>query len=211
MLRRYHLSSRKAEPRVHRLALDELAKVLSTSLRNGLDDTKASKLRLKRGENRITSTRRSLIVSILGYFFSGFSGLLWVVAIMNVCNYTVFVVGSQSDPGLLLNACMMFAVVCVSALIYTYQDLHALLVFHEHCSPPRSAGIAHVIRNGEDKRIPVEELVVGDLVCLYAGQRVPADMRIVSASADLHFDRSTLSGECEETRGQVDWSTIKLD
>jgi sodium/potassium-transporting ATPase subunit alpha len=58
-----------------------------------------------------------------------------------------------------------------------------------------SADDATVIRNGENQTIPASDLLVGDVVKLQIGNRVPADLRIVEASADLRFDRSLLTGE----------------
>ena len=53
---------------------------------------------------------------------------------------------------------------------------------------------ARVRRDGNESVIPAEELVVGDVVLLTAGDQVPADGRIVTASA-LQIDESALTGE----------------
>jgi Ca2+-transporting ATPase len=53
---------------------------------------------------------------------------------------------------------------------------------------------ARVRRDGEAAEIPAEQLVVGDVVLLAAGDQVPADGRIVSASS-LQIDESALTGE----------------
>jgi P-type Ca2+ transporter type 2C len=53
---------------------------------------------------------------------------------------------------------------------------------------------ARVRRDGEAAEIPAEELVVGDVVLLSAGDQVPADGRVVAASA-LQIDESALTGE----------------
>ena len=53
---------------------------------------------------------------------------------------------------------------------------------------------ARVRRDGEEAEIPAEQLVVGDVVLLAAGDQVPADGRIVAASA-LQIDESALTGE----------------
>ncbi|MGH3267917.1 MAG: cation-translocating P-type ATPase [Trebonia sp.] len=53
---------------------------------------------------------------------------------------------------------------------------------------------ARVRRDGTEAQIPAEELVVGDVVLISAGDQVPADGRIVEASA-LQIDESALTGE----------------
>jgi Ca2+-transporting ATPase len=53
---------------------------------------------------------------------------------------------------------------------------------------------ARVRRDGSEAEVPAEELVVGDLVVLAAGDEVPADGRIIEASA-LQIDESALTGE----------------
>jgi Ca2+-transporting ATPase len=53
---------------------------------------------------------------------------------------------------------------------------------------------ARVRRDGAESRIPAAELVVGDVVLISAGDQVPADGRIIAASA-LQIDESALTGE----------------
>ena len=53
---------------------------------------------------------------------------------------------------------------------------------------------ARVRRDGAEAQIPAEELVVGDVVLITAGDQVPADGRIIAASA-LQIDESALTGE----------------
>ena len=53
---------------------------------------------------------------------------------------------------------------------------------------------ARVRRDGAEAEVPAEELVVGDVVLLAAGDQVPADGRIIEASA-LQIDESALTGE----------------
>ncbi len=53
---------------------------------------------------------------------------------------------------------------------------------------------ARVRRDGSEAEIPAEEVVVGDIVLLAAGDEVPADGRIVQASS-LQIDESALTGE----------------
>jgi P-type Ca2+ transporter type 2C len=53
---------------------------------------------------------------------------------------------------------------------------------------------ARVRRDGAEAQIPAEQLVVGDVVLLTAGDQVPADGRVIAASA-LQIDESALTGE----------------
>src|SRR4051812_39207656 len=53
---------------------------------------------------------------------------------------------------------------------------------------------ARVRRDGVESEIPAEQLVVGDVVLITAGDQVPADGRIIAASA-LQIDESALTGE----------------
>jgi sodium/potassium-transporting ATPase subunit alpha len=62
---------------------------------------------------------------------------------------------------------------------------------------------ATVIRNGVEHKIPVEDVVIGDLVHLSYGNKVPADVRIIE-SHDLKFDKSMLTGESEAVEGTIE-------
>lgn len=57
------------------------------------------------------------------------------------------------------------------------------------------------IRNGEKRNLKAEELVVGDLVEVKFGDRVPADIRVLKAQG-FKVDNSSLTGESEpQSRG----------
>lgn len=68
----------------------------------------------------------------------------------------------------------------------TEKSLHALA----QLSSPRAV----VIRDGEEKRIPGREVVVGDLIILTEGDRIPADAKLLEA-VNLSIDESLLTGE----------------
>jgi cation-transporting P-type ATPase E len=70
------------------------------------------------------------------------------------------------------------------------------------------APIAAVVRDGADRHVPVEDVVVGDLIRLAAGDQVVADGKLVGADG-LALDESNLTGESElVVRGTGDpvWS-----
>jgi P-type Ca2+ transporter type 2C len=58
---------------------------------------------------------------------------------------------------------------------------------------------ARVRRDGEERRVPAQDLVPGDIILLSEGDRVSADSRLVEA-AELRVDQSTLTGESFQVR-----------
>lgn len=66
-----------------------------------------------------------------------------------------------------------------------------------------SAPTATTIRDGTPREVPARELVPGDLVLLEPGDRVPADVRLVEATA-LRADESSLTGESVPVAKQAD-------
>jgi len=61
-----------------------------------------------------------------------------------------------------------------------------------------------VLRDGQQKRVPASELVVGDIIYIHLGNKCPADFRIIECSGDLKMDRSVLTGESEPVAATVE-------
>lgn len=83
--------------------------------------------------------------------------------------------------------------IIVSATFYAVVDWHASRIMKS--IKGLVAEQATVIRDGKRQTIPATDIVVGDLVMLSMGDRVPADLRLVDVSIDVKFDRSLLTGE----------------
>ncbi|KAI6160374.1 P-type ATPase [Pisolithus thermaeus] len=88
---------------------------------------------------------------------------------------------------------MQIFVIAISATFYTLVDSNAARLMQS--VKTLIAEQACVIRDGQQQHIPAADIVVGDVVILNSGDRVPADLRVVQTSADLRFDRSILTGE----------------
>ena len=52
------------------------------------------------------------------------------------------------------------------------------------------------MRDGKQKKIPADQLVVGDIVLCKGGERIPADVRILKCES-MKVDNSSLTGESE--------------
>jgi Ca2+-transporting ATPase len=91
-----------------------------------------------------------------------------------------------------LQASIIGAIVVLNAVLGYVQEAGAereVLALRETFSP-----VASVVRDGRELEIPADELVPGDLAVVREGDRVPADLRLVS-SRGLEVDESALTGE----------------
>jgi magnesium-transporting ATPase (P-type) len=139
-------------------------------------------MRLRRdGANALAAARRNPWWVTMAAQFRAPLVLLLVVAAA-----VMFALGDHVD------AVVIAAVVVVNAAIGFAQERRAGTAID---SLSRSLGVeATVIRDGARMRVDARNLVVGDLVSLDAGDRVPADVRILRA-AELRVDESALTGE----------------
>ena len=87
---------------------------------------------------------------------------------------------------------MLFVLTLINAVIGLRQEGKAESAMNALKSMMKAT--ARVRRDGVEAEIPAEQLVVGDVVLIAAGDEVPADGRIVSASS-LQIDESALTGE----------------
>ena len=73
-------------------------------------------------------------------------------------------------------------------------------------------GIANVLRDGKIRRLPFEKIVVGDIVYLSAGEKIPADGEIITGK--ISVDQSALNGESVEVTKTVggggEWDLASL-
>ncbi len=91
-----------------------------------------------------------------------------------------------------IDAGVIFAVVLINAIVGYIQEAKA-----EHAMEALAQSIvteATVIRDRKQQQLPADQLVPGDLVRLEAGDKVPADLRLIEAK-NLHIDESALTGE----------------
>ncbi|KAJ8979274.1 hypothetical protein NQ317_009888 [Molorchus minor] len=126
---------------------------------------------------------------------AGFSLLLWIGAIL--C-FTAFIIRKltthETDTDNLILGCVLIVVVVVTGCFMYFQEHKSQKIMESFANmvPPK----ATVIRGGETMTIVSRELVVGDLVELKFGDRIPADIRIIQ-SQGFKVDNSALTGESE--------------
>ncbi|KAJ3050763.1 hypothetical protein HK097_008245 [Rhizophlyctis rosea] len=163
-------------------------------------DTAVHQRRIKRdGLNVFTQSRPNYIWKLLGYVFGGFCSILWVGVL------TFFLCWQPlSDPPSITNlalAILIIIVLILQASFAAFEDYSTGKVMSSILTLLPSECI--VVREGNQSKIDAKQLVVGDVVLLSAGNKVPADMRLVETSGDVRFDRAVLTGESEEVDGSV--------
>jgi len=111
----------------------------------------------------------------------------------NVLIYVLLVAGVITALlGEYLDSGVIFGVVVLNAIIGFIQEgkAEAALAAIRGMLAPEAV----VLRDGDRRRIPAEQLVPGDVVLLKAGDRVPADLRLLEAHA-LEIQEAVLTGE----------------
>ena len=103
--------------------------------------------------------------------------------------------------GEFVEAAVILAVVIINVLISFIQEGRAEKAL-EGIRNMLSLDAA-VLRDGQRKRIDAEDLVPGDIVRIRSGDKVPADLRLLSVKS-LRVEESALTGESEEVEKQTD-------
>ncbi|HXF36394.1 MAG TPA: HAD-IC family P-type ATPase, partial [Actinomycetota bacterium] len=110
--------------------------------------------------------------------------------------------------GQTVDAAAILAIVALNAAIAFFQEGKAAAALEalRSMESPR----ARLLRDGSPTEVPAREVVPGDVVLLSAGDRIPADLRLLEASM-LEIDESLLTGESlpvAKTPGATDGSGI---
>ncbi|WP_433478713.1 cation-translocating P-type ATPase [Spirillospora sp. CA-142024] len=102
---------------------------------------------------------------------------------------------SAAVTGLLgehVDALVILGVVIVNAVVGFVQESRAEKALSALAAMTQTTAVA--VRDGAPRRVPAAELVAGDLVELEAGDKVPADLRLLRTD-ELAVDESALTGE----------------
>jgi len=165
----------------HSEPYEKVLEYYKVSKTEGLTEQQVKEHRKKYGENRLISKKpKSNWLLLLEQFNNPVIIILIIAAILNA-----FI----SD---LKDTFVIAAVVILNTLIGYIQERKAsdALKALEKMAAPH----ARVIRDGQQKNIPTQDVVCGDLLILESGVRVPADGRLIDSN-NLLVDESMLTGE----------------
>ncbi|XP_010573569.1 PREDICTED: potassium-transporting ATPase alpha chain 1-like, partial [Haliaeetus leucocephalus] len=180
----------------HKLDVNDLELKYSTSITKGLVEAVAAERLLRDGPNELRPPRGTPECVKFGrQLAGGLQCLMWVAAAICLIAYGVQEgEGDRGSSDNLYLAIALIAVVVVTGCFGYYQEFKStnIIASFKNLVPQQ----ATVIREGDKLQINANELVVGDLVEIKGGDRVPADIRIISAQG-CKVDNSSLTGESE--------------
>ena len=158
---------------------------------NGIDENEIENYRDKFGDNKITHGKKvSLFMRLFDSFASPFTLILLSLAIVSVFTDVI-----TADPGQANYATVVIivAMVLLSGILRFVQETRSGNAADSLLKMIKTT--TNVQRKGkENEEIPLEDVVVGDIVHLTAGDMIPADVRVIRAK-DLFISQSALTGE----------------
>ena len=146
---------------------------------HGLTEAEARRLREMGGGNTpptpITKSTGQIIRENICTLFNLFNVLIAIALAL---------VGAWSNL-------LFILIIALNTAIGTVQELHAKKLVEQIAvlTAPR----ARVLRDGETRELPVEELVLGDVISLESGMQIPADALVLEG--EIETDESLLTGE----------------
>ncbi|XP_057341392.1 sodium/potassium-transporting ATPase subunit alpha-B-like [Microplitis mediator] len=181
----------------HIIPLDELCIKLNTNIDTGLTGDEA-KLRLAQSPNALTPPKVTPeYIKLLKSMFSGFATLLWICAGLCFLIYLInYLLGhdSNADEGIEWFGVMIIVICLISGMFSYIQEGKNSRVMESFTRMVPT--FALVIRDGEKILIPTEEIVLGDIVEIRLGDKIPADIRIIRC-VGLRVENSSITGESE--------------
>jgi sodium/potassium-transporting ATPase subunit alpha len=175
----------------HTLTVNDVYRRFGTQPNYGLSSVEAARRLTSNGPNRLTPPKPKVWKQILEALFGGFCSILWFASIM--CFLAWKPIGNPSDPMNLAMAILLLFVIALQAFFTAYQSWQTSRIMESING--MLATTAFVLRQGQVMEVSADSLVLGDLVQLKLGYNVPADLRLVTCTRDLTFDRSVLTGE----------------
>ena len=169
---------------------EEVISKLETDSSSGISSDEAKKRLDEHGPNKLPEKKKqSEIVRFLKHFHDVLIYILLVAAVITA------VLGHYTDT------IVIIAVAVINASIGYFQENKAEKAL-ENITKMLSLH-SKVIRNGEKEEIDATDVVIGDLVTIKPGDKIPADLRLIEAN-NLKVEESPLTGESVPSEKKTD-------
>ena len=178
---------------------EEVLKELKTS-KNGLSENEAVRRLEANGKNRLEAAKGK---SLIRRFMEQLSDpMILILLAAAAVSGVLAVVENESFADVII----ILAVVIINAVLGVYQESKAEKAIE--ALQEMSAATSKVMRDGKVQIVRSEDLVVGDVILLEAGDAVPADARILE-SASLKIEEAALTGESVPVTKFIDIINLK--
>ena len=161
-----------------------LEKVGSTE--QGLSSAEAEKRLAENGKNKLAEAKKD---SLIKRFFKQMADPMIIILLVAAAISAVTSAIEGESP---VDVFIILFVVIINAVLGVYQESKAEKAIE--ALQEMSAATSKVLRDGKITIVKSEDLVVGDVVLLEAGDAVPADGRIIE-NASLKIEEAALTGE----------------
>ncbi|MGD0330074.1 MAG: cation-transporting P-type ATPase [Nitrososphaeria archaeon] len=170
----------------------------STDFEQGLSQNEAEKRLQEFGLNVVPKIRPNLLRSYVSPLMN------WLISIYLIISIILALLAFFIRPRIYGQVFLWLVVIAINAVLIIVQHFRAQINLEalQKLSPSESK----VIRDGKIVVIPSEQIVPGDIIMLSAGDKVPADARIISSSY-LKVNEAALTGESEEVEKYADNTT----
>ena len=176
----------------HKIPLEELVYRLGTNLEAGMTTEAAFKRNAEEGDNKLPEKEKTPAwIRFVKEITNWFAIMLWVGSVLAIVTYIVQPTGNA--PNLYLAFVLIIVIFITGIITFSQQaQSEALMEGFKNMLP----SVTKFVRDGKLTQLPAEKLVRGDVVEVISGEKVPADIRILS-SIEMKVDNSALTGEVE--------------
>ena len=168
--------------------IEQIFKQLRTN-ENGLSNEEASERLREEGKNEIPSSKKNTILNIfIEQLKSPIIFILIFAAIFSIITKNI------------ADAIFIIVVIIINTIIGTYQEWSS-----EKSAEKLQNMIkikSKIVRNGIRENIESENIVIGDIIELESGDKIPADIRLIETN-NLCIDESVLTGESKARNKEV--------
>lgn len=159
---------------------------LGSTQSQGLSPAEAEKRLAENGKNKLAAAKKK---SLLRRFMEQLADPMIIILIAAAAISGVLAIIEEEFP---TDVIIIVAVVLINAILGVFQESKAEKAIE--ALQEMSAATSKVLRDGKITIVHSEDLVVGDVILLEAGDSVPADARVLE-SASLQVEEAALTGE----------------
>ena len=179
------LNSKKENNFYYNHPIEDIYEEFSVDPKNGLSSEQAFKYLEAYGPNELKVVRKSSLKAMLAPIIN----LLIIIYLISALAMWLLGEVTKTIP--------TFIIVGFNAIVAIFQQSRAEKQLE--ALKKLSEATATVIRDGKETVLPTNEVVVGDIIKVKTGDKIPADCRIIESS-NLSVDESSLTGESEPVK-----------